>query len=43
VRRQALAPEPRPSVAGGRNAATLPSGTPVTVRLIKPATVTIEE
>src|SRR5207248_6411896 len=26
-------------VAGGRNAATLPSGTPVTVRLIKPATV----
>lgn len=30
-------------VAGGRNAATLPSGTPVTVRLIKPATVTVEE
>jgi len=30
-------------VAGGRNAATLPSGTPVTVRLIKPATVTIED
>jgi len=29
--------------AGGRNAATLPSGTPVTVRLIKPATVTVEE
>src|SRR5205085_9707564 len=29
--------------AGGRNAATLPSGTPVTVRLIKPATVSIEE
>ena len=30
-------------VAGGRNAATFPSGTPVTVRLIKPATVTVEE
>jgi hypothetical protein len=30
-------------VAGGRNAATLPSGTPVTVRVVKPATVTIEE
>jgi hypothetical protein len=30
-------------VAGGRNAATLASGTPVTVRLVKPATVTIEE
>jgi hypothetical protein len=30
-------------VAGGRNPATLPSGTPVTVRLIKPATVTVEE
>jgi hypothetical protein len=30
-------------VAGGRNAATLPSGTPVTVRLVKPATVTVEE
>jgi hypothetical protein len=30
-------------VAGGRNAATLPSGTPVTVRLIKPATVTVED
>ena len=30
-------------VAGGRNAATLPPGTPVTVRLIKPATVTVEE
>jgi hypothetical protein len=29
--------------AGGRNAATLPSGTPVTVRLVKPATVTVEE
>jgi hypothetical protein len=29
--------------AGGRNAATLPSGTPVTVRLIQPATVTVEE
>lgn len=30
-------------VAGGRNSATLPSGTPVTVRLTKPATVTVEE
>lgn len=30
-------------MAGGRNAATLPSGTPVTVRLVKPATVTVEE
>lgn len=30
-------------VAGGRNAATLPSGTPVTVKLTKPATVTVEE
>lgn len=30
-------------VAGGRNAATLPSGTPVTVRLVQPATVTVEE
>jgi hypothetical protein len=30
-------------MAGGRNAATLPSGTPVTVRLVRPATVTIEE
>jgi hypothetical protein len=30
-------------LAGGRNAATLPSGTPVTVRLIKPATVTVEQ
>jgi type IV secretory pathway VirB10-like protein len=30
-------------VAGGRNAATLPSGTPVTVRLVKPATVTLED
>jgi hypothetical protein len=30
-------------MAGGRNPATLPSGTPVTVRLVKPATVTIEE
>jgi hypothetical protein len=29
--------------AGGRSAATLPSGTPVTVRLTKPATVSIEE
>jgi hypothetical protein len=30
-------------VAGGRNAATLPAGTPVTVRVVKPATVTVEE
>jgi hypothetical protein len=29
--------------AGGRNAATLPSGTPITVRLIEPATVTVED
>ena len=28
--------------AGGRNAATLPGGTPITVRLIEPATVTVE-
>ncbi len=28
-------------LAGGRNAATLPSGTPVTVRLTEPATVTV--
>jgi hypothetical protein len=30
-------------VAGGRNPATLQTGTPVTVRLTKPATVTVEE
>jgi hypothetical protein len=30
-------------MAGGRDAATLNAGTPVTVRLVKPATVTIEE
>lgn len=30
-------------MAGGRNPATLPSGTPVTVRLVKPATVTVVE
>ena len=30
-------------MAGGRNPATLPSGTPVTVRLVKPATVTVED
>jgi hypothetical protein len=30
-------------MAGGRNAATLPSGTPVTVRVAKPATVTVEK
>ncbi len=29
-------------VAGGRNAATLPSGTPVTVRVNEPVTVTVE-
>jgi len=29
-------------VAGGRNAATLSSGSPVTVRLEEPATVTVE-
>jgi hypothetical protein len=28
--------------AGGRNAATLPGGAPITVRLIEPATVTVE-
>lgn len=28
---------------GGRNAATLPAGAPVTVRIIKPATVTVEK
>jgi hypothetical protein len=28
--------------AGGRNAATLPAGTPITVRLENPATVTVE-
>jgi type IV secretory pathway VirB10-like protein len=30
-------------MAGGRNAATLASGSPVTVRLLKPATVTVEK
>jgi hypothetical protein len=30
-------------LAGGRNAATLTSGSPVTVRLLKPATVTVEK
>ena len=30
-------------VAGGRNPATLPVGTPVTVRILKPATVTVEK
>ena len=29
-------------LAGGRNAATLPSGTPVTVRLTEPVTVTVD-
>ncbi len=28
--------------AGGRNAATLPAGSPITVRLENPATVTVE-
>jgi hypothetical protein len=30
-------------LAGGRNPATLPTGTPVTVRVTKPATVTLEK
>ena len=30
-------------LAGGRNAATLTSGAPITVRLLKPATVTVEK
>jgi hypothetical protein len=30
-------------MAGGRKEATFPSGTPVTVRVVKPATVTVEE
>jgi hypothetical protein len=30
-------------MAGGRNAATLPAGSPVTVRLESPATVTVEK
>lgn len=30
-------------LAGGRNPATLPAGTPVTVRVIKPTTVTVEK
>ena len=30
-------------LAGGRNAATLSSGTPVTVRLLKPTTITVEK
>jgi len=30
-------------MAGGRNAATLPAGTPVTVRVTKPATVTVDK
>ena len=30
-------------MAGGRNPATLPTGTPVTVRVTKPATVTVEK
>jgi len=30
-------------MAGGRNAATLPTGTPVTVRVIRPTTVTVEK
>jgi hypothetical protein len=31
------------TIAGGRNAATLPSGTPVTVRITRPATVAVEQ
>ena len=31
------------ALAGGRNPATLPTGTPVTVRLVKPTTVTVEK
>jgi hypothetical protein len=30
-------------LAGGRNPATLPAGAPVTVRILKPATVTVEQ
>ena len=30
-------------MAGGRNPATLPTGTPVTVRVVKPTTVTVEK
>lgn len=30
-------------LVGGRNPATLPSGTPITVRIIKPTTVTVEK
>jgi hypothetical protein len=30
-------------LAGGRNPATLPTGTPITVRVIKPATVTVDK
>jgi hypothetical protein len=30
-------------MVGGRNAATLPAGTPVTVRITKPATVTVDK
>jgi hypothetical protein len=30
-------------MAGDRNAATLPSGTPMTVRLLSPVTVTSEK
>jgi len=29
-------------LAGGRNPATLPAGTPITIRVIKPTTVTVE-
>lgn len=31
------------AMAGGRNAATLPAGTPVTVRLLKPTAVTVDK
>jgi hypothetical protein len=30
-------------LAGGRNPATLPAGTPITVRILRPATVTVEK
>jgi hypothetical protein len=30
-------------LAGGRNPATLPTGTPITVRVVKPTTVTVEK
>ena len=38
--RPAPVPARRPSSAGDRNAATLPPGTPMTVRILAPVTVT---